>query len=225
MDDYNYALGGTAYTAGGYKPTDASGPLIQPSLDGVSFQEKCATPALRYTCSALQLLARSDISSLQRRPRIHGREDHECAVPRVTRHHHCGSAGHKRGHAILPAPALERVSRAAADAPKVQRRHRLRAELAFGPVSLLSMRRTIGRTFSAGRVSPVACRYGDALRSLSSTVAGYGQFFSGQFPSQCRWRMRAEACSVCADSAAVSAAARASSENARTSRPRARCRF
>ncbi len=51
MDDYNYALGGTAYTAGGYKPTDASGPLIQPSLDGVSFQEKCAAPALRYPCS------------------------------------------------------------------------------------------------------------------------------------------------------------------------------
>lgn len=42
VDDYNYAQGGTAYTTGGYKPTDASGPLIQPSLDGVTFQEKCA---------------------------------------------------------------------------------------------------------------------------------------------------------------------------------------
>jgi hypothetical protein len=30
------------------------------------------------------------------------------------------------------------------------------------------------------------CSYGDALRSLSSSVAGYGHFFSGPFPAQCR---------------------------------------
>ncbi len=32
----------------------------------------------------------------------------------------------------------------------------------------------------------LARSYGDALRSLSATVAGYGQFFTGQFPAQCR---------------------------------------
>ena len=40
VDDYNYALGGTAYSTGGYLPTSASGPLIQPSIGDVAFDEK-----------------------------------------------------------------------------------------------------------------------------------------------------------------------------------------
>ncbi len=52
VDDFNYALGGTAYTTGGYKPSDASGPLMQPALGDVSFQEKYAARARRVQQSS-----------------------------------------------------------------------------------------------------------------------------------------------------------------------------
>jgi hypothetical protein len=47
VDDYNYAAGGTAYATGGYKPTDATGPLMQPAVGDVSFQDKCVRPLPR----------------------------------------------------------------------------------------------------------------------------------------------------------------------------------
>jgi hypothetical protein len=55
VDDYNYAAGGTAYSTGGYKPTDATGPLIQPAVGDVSFQEKCDACHLRRTMFSVSL--------------------------------------------------------------------------------------------------------------------------------------------------------------------------
>jgi len=44
VDDYNYALGGTAYTTGGYQPSSASGPLMQPAIGDVNFDDRHAHP-------------------------------------------------------------------------------------------------------------------------------------------------------------------------------------
>ena len=54
VDDYHYAAGGTAYATGGYKPSDASGPLIQPAVGAVTFEQKCVRLFPRAACQYLQ---------------------------------------------------------------------------------------------------------------------------------------------------------------------------
>ena len=152
-------------------PRAATSPPTRP---GLSFSPQLATSrSSRSACAssraqAVLAMPASAHAWLQRRPHVHSSENRQRAAACVARRHHRRGAGDGRGRAVFPAAAPERVRhvppRTAPPPP---------------PPPSLPPR-------PPGPRNSRCCSYGDALRSLSSSVAGYGQFFSGPFPAQCR---------------------------------------
>ena len=108
VDDYNYALGGTAYTTGGYQPSSASGPLMQPAIGDVNFDDRHAHPMQHIVPCTLFSPPLSRL--LQRWPHVYRSKNRECAPACIARRHHGCCAGHRRRHAVLSTAACERVS-------------------------------------------------------------------------------------------------------------------